>query len=321
MKNVIKIAVVLLCAALALGSCRKKQHTPEVNTQIVPLEFSAVSQTMVKAATETFPYNDFGVWGIARQTGVTQPYILWNSDSMVSVSKGADGQYIPSSAAYWLVGYTYNFIAVAPYEMAQTTTLVNTGSSSGDEQLTFTCDVSEKGPQFDLLAAVAQNTIASRPTTPQELTFWHLFTKLNVNVVFGDGYTGTVSKIILKKVDATATYTLSFEDEELSVDCVSGGDASKEITVNGEVYLIPQDFSKFELYLDFVIEKDGKTISAKDYMVTLSGLNLSSAYNESYNLKLTIVPKTIDFDVDITVTPWEDADIKDLENNLEVPIK
>lgn len=319
MKNAIKIVVILLCAALVLSSCRKKQHTPEVDTQIMPLEFTAVSQTMVKAGSETFPYDDFGVWGIARQTGVTQPYILWNSDSMVSVTKVTDGQYVPISAAYWIVGYTYNFIAVAPYEMVQTITAINIGSDSGTDRLTFTCDVSDKtDPKFDLMAAATQNTISTRPTAPQELTFWHLFTKLTINVSFGDGYTGSVSKIILKNVDATATYTLSFKDDELSVICEPGGDGSKEITVNGEIFLIPQDFSKFELYLDFVIEKDGKTITAKDFLASLSTLELRSSYNESYNLNLTIVPKTIDFDVDITVTPWEDAPE---DNNLIVDIK
>ena len=69
---------------------------------------------------------------------------------------------------------------------------------------------------------------------------------------------------------------------------------------------------------DFVIEKDGKTITAKDFLASLSTLELRSSYNESYNLNLTIVPKTIDFDVDITVTPWEDAPE---DNNLIVDIK
>lgn len=321
MKKVTKIVMMALCAALALSSCKKNRYTPEEEDKFVPLGFTAVSQAMVKAVTDEFPYDDFGVWGIARTPNVTQPYVLWNSDSMVSVAKGQDDQYIPSSAAYWAVGYTYDFIAVAPWAKAQSTTDVSTGNAPGTDNLTFALDLADQidagNYQFDLLGAAVEREVTSRPNAPQELTFWHLFTKVCISANFVDCEGGELTKIVLKNVDSKASYTLSVVDGDINVVCASNGtEGQKTLTVNGstaEVYLIPQNITDLEMYLDFTvsvkpdIETDPVDVTATNFMVNLqSNKDKVYGYNEWYNWKLTISPKFVKF-AEPTVQPWVDG--------------
>lgn len=317
MKNVIKTVAILLCASLALSSCKKKHHTPEEDTQFIPLEFTAVSQNMVKAGTESFPYDDFGVWGIARRPGQMNPYILWSSNSMLSVVKDDNDLYIPSSAAYWAVGYTYDFIAVAPWSKAQNTTAVVKGNSPGTDKLTFTCDISDeieaKNYRFDLLGATMEREVTSRPSNPQQLTFWHLFTKLVINVSFTDCDGGSVTKLILKNVDSQASYTLSFADDSpIQVTCTSNSEESTQKTLTcttlpAEFYIIPQNISDLKMYLDYTIQKEGNELSTSEYEVDLTPIsNTTYGFNEWYNWNLIISPKFIIIG-DPTVAPWTDG--------------
>ena len=318
MKNVIKTAVILLCASLALSSCKKVHHTPEEETQFIPLEFTAVSQNMVKAGTDSFPYDDFGVWGIARRPGLVNPYILWSTNSMMSVAKDDNDLYVPYSAAYWAVGYTYDFIAVAPWSKAQNTTSVVLGDEPGTDNLTFTCDIADEieagNYKFDLLGATIEREVTSRPSAPQELIFWHLFTKLVINVSFTDCDGGNVTKLVLKNVDSQASYTLSFADNApIGVICTSNGDESTQKTLTSttmpaEFYLIPQNISDIEMYLDYTIQKDGNDISASGMMVDLTPIsNTTYGFNEWYNWNLTITPKFISIIGNPTVNPWTDG--------------
>lgn len=314
MKNATKIVMMALCAALALSSCKKNRYTPEEEDKFVPLGFTAVSQAMVKAVTDEFPYDDFGVWGIARRPGVSNPYILWSQNSMLSVTKGADDQYIPSIAAYWAVGYTYDFIAVAPWSKAQNTTSVVTGNAPGTDRLTFACDIADQidagNYKFDLLGAAVEREVTSRPNEPQELTFWHLFTKLNISVSFTDCEGGTVTKLVLRNVDSQASYTLSFvDDAPIGVSCTTSSDPAtqKELTTTtmpAEFYILPQNISDFEMYLDYTIQKDGNDIPTTGIKVNLTSIaDKTYGFNEWYNWKITISPKFISIG-ELTVKPW-----------------
>lgn len=320
MKNVTKIVIIAWCAALSLSSCNRNRYTPEEEDQFIPIGFTAVSQAMVKAETADFPYDDFGVWGIARSPEITQPYVLWNSDSMLRVAKDQNDRYIPSSAAYWLVGYTYDFIAVAPWA-EQNTTSVTSGNAPGTDNLTFALDLADQisagNYTFDLLGAAAEREVTSRPTSPQELTFWHLFTKVVISAEFVDCEGGSVTKIVLKNVDSKASYTLSVEDGDINVVCASNGTADqKTLTINAstaELYLIPQNITDLEMYLDFTVsvkpddEEEAKTVSVTDFMVNLeSNKDKVYGYNEWYNWKLTISPKFVKF-AEPTVQPWVDG--------------
>lgn len=321
MKNATKIVIMTMCAALALSSCCRNRYTPEEEDKFVPLGFTAVSQAMVKAGTASFPYDDFGVWGIARRSGVENPYILWSPNSMLSVTKDENDQYIPSSAAYWAVGYTYDFIAVAPWAKAQNTTSVVTGNAPGTDQLTFTCDIADQinagNYKFDLLGAAVEREVTSRPEEPQELTFWHLCTKVCISAQFVDCEGGSVSKIVLKNVDSRASYTLSVADGDIDVACTSNGeDGEKTLTINAataELYLLPQDISDIEMYLDFTVSvkpdegSEAVTVSTTNFMVNLtSNQGKVYGYNEWYNWKLTISPKFVYF-AEPTVHPWVDG--------------
>lgn len=326
MKNVTKIVIIALCAALSLSSCNRNRYTPEEEDQFIPIGFTAVSQAMVKAETADFPYDDFGVWGIARSPEITQPYVLWNSDSMLRVAKDQDDRYIPSSAAYWLVGYTYDFIAVAPWA-EQNTTSVTSGNAPGTDNLTFALDLADQisagNYTFDLLGAAAEREVTSRPTSPQELTFWHLFTKVVISAEFVDCEGGELTKIVLKNVDSKASYTLSVVDGDINVVCASNGSEGQEtltveqssFTEDGALlYLIPQDISDVEMYLDFTVsvkpDEDSetvKTVTATNYMVNLeSNKGKVYGYNKWYNWKLTISPKFVNF-AEPTVQPWVDG--------------
>ena len=80
------------------------------------------------------------------------------------------------------------------------------------------------------------------------------------------------------------------------------------------LYLIPQNISDFEMYLDFTVtvkpDEDSetvKTVTATNYMVNLqSNKDMEYGYNEWYNWKLTISPKSVKF-AEPTVQPWVDG--------------
>ena len=257
-----KIATLLMFAALVMSSCTKKPHTTEEPAPS-SLGFRAMSQAVwVKsdeAATTTtpmFPYDDFGVWGIARQG--TAVYNLWGNSGLSEVKdleKRVENNittsttprvFTPTEAAYWLNGYSYNFLAVAPYADAGftfngvTTKEAQTSVTNPSDYLTFTYDMSSKYTagdyDFDLLGAAGQNTIStSGYSTAQDLKFWHMFSKINIGVSFskdlaGEPISGRLTKITLKDVYTEGQYILSQSSTEIPsvrVTCPVSTDASK----------------------------------------------------------------------------------------------
>ena len=218
MEKVTRIVILSLCAALTLGSCTKKHHQPEEPLK-APLEFTAVSQDLgMKAVLEANSlanyHLDFGAWGIARQEGNSTPYVLWSSDSMSEVYAEPDanaageytGTFIPREPAYWLTGFAYNFIAVAPYTGGVSGVAVahSVDTQTGKDAITFTFDQGAKYTagdyDFDLMGAVASTAaITTKPTT-QPLTFWHLFSQVNIGVSFSTGLNGEAIDGRLKSI-------------------------------------------------------------------------------------------------------------------------
>ena len=274
-------------------------------------------------------YQKFGVWGIARSTG-QQDYILWEDDDLSPVSYNiATGLYIPDENAYWLSRYTYNFIAIAPYESE----LVTTHSiENSKDALTFSYDMGQKygvsNYDFDLLgAAAATETISGGRTESQNLTFWHLFTKLSINVEFV-GATGTLDGLMLYNVDSKAAYTISFDSQKAyKADCTSNSsEFQKKISFTGQpaggnvLHIIPQDISDFRLFLDFTItQQDGQRVSTTNFEANISTALSAPQYkaNEWYKWDIKISPKGIAFDVKLK--PWVDAegDDEDFTFDLE----
>ena len=274
---------------------------------------------------------DFGVWGIARHTNIDHPYILWSENTLEQVVKESAPNvtpenyvphYIPQNDAFWLAGYTYNFIAIAPYnDPALTLTAITPRTTNTPDAISFSYDMGQKyeAPNyvFDLLgAAAATETISGGRTESQNLTFWHLFTKLCVKVEFV-GATGTLDGLRLYNVDSKAAYTISFDSQkDYKAECTSNSsEFQKNISFTGQptggnvLHIVPQDISDFRLFLDFTItQQDGQRVSTTNFEANISTALNTPEYkaNEWYNWNIKISPKGIAFDV--TLTPWIDAE-------------
>lgn len=334
-------AILTICAVLALSSCRKRPQPSTPEDQKTLIGFSAVSQSSaVKAVADNSLakyHKDFGVWGIARRYGHPD-YVLWENNEMSPVNAVLDnsvptGEYVPASDAYWLSGHTYNFIAVAPYESGATSVSFTKASASARDVLAFSYDSSSKyysgDYDFDLMAAVAETVVANSASHPsqQNLTFWHVFSKINIAVNFkdaeGNSTTGTAS-LKLHNVDQDVAYQITSVDNTpndtsdevtLQVNCTN---TSVTYTVNPIVFdgtndiddtwrwtlnIVPQNIGNLRLTLDFTIAGD----EFKNYEINLfpsSTTPKEYGYNQQYNWNITLTPKYVRFD-EPKVTPWQ----------------
>ena len=302
----------------------------------MPIAFTAQSQNAVaKAVTKgDFPEDmDFGVWGIAKNTDVTEPpYFLWTNG--LERITNQNGTYKPAQEghdAYWLRGYNYQFLAIAPYTGLETSVTV-LESTASQYKLTFEYDLASKyrdsDYDFSLLAAAATQTgEEGQNKKSQDLIFWNLFARIKINVTFQNTL-GKVTKMRLTNVDTDADYTVSLDninndaDKPLSVVVVSDlNDSTDPETVSFDgmadggniIHIVPQSISDFELYLDFEIGE----VSTENFKIDLSNAISANNYydrNNWYNWNITISPKIVTFDV--SVTPWVDA-----EDEFEFPIE
>lgn len=349
MNRVTKILILTFCAVLTLSSCRKNRHTPELDNRPVSLNFRALSQdNAMKAGTKATPLtdNDFGVWGIARHDGQS-PYILWSSNAMTPVIKTVETvnnvettYFVPYSDAFWIRDYRYHFLAIAPYtDLGASVTATASEDTPAEDALNFTYDMGAKysgsAYEFDLLGAAAASVVnESHARGAQDLTFWHLLTKLTIEVSFvnEDGTSGTVSRMQLCNIDSKAAYTISFESDSesdsdaLRVGCTS--DASEQsqvdLTFNNvstqTLNIVPQKIDDVELYLDFSVTENGQPASTTNFKVNLGAAiegqpDPGYGYNEVYKWTITISPKIIKFDV--SVTPWADYEGDDLNFDIQ----
>lgn len=321
-----RIGIIILIGFVALvhASCDKSNGSVSTQEEKALIDFAAKSQS---AATKVKPLSDyktddFGVWGIARKSE-QMDYMLWEPSAMTKVVQTDTDVYAPVEDAFWLGGYTYNFIAVAPWEAADGISSISSGTVSGEESLTFPFDLAGKYDEgvydFDLMAAVAETAAKASATdyVQQSLTFWHLFSKIQITVSFLNA-TGTVTGLRLLNVDTNGTYSISFDtDKSLKVGYELPSSPSEEdITFDktnldeGQnsqwtLHLLPQNINDFELYLDFDITEGDYTVTTGNFKVNLDPAKSASPYydrNEWYNWNIIISPKTITFDV--SVNDW-----------------
>lgn len=329
---------VSICALFALAAGCNKVHIDNNGNDRKLLLFSAESeenltQNSTKATYSALPHNDFGVWGIARRDdGIEQaPYILWYENSLIQVNKNSSGIYEPSSAAYWFSNHTYHFIAVAPFDIYATDVITKEeNSSSVADALEFKYSIAGKYTandyDFDLMGAVAMSevNVAATHSSSQDIVFKHLFSQINMNVYFKDGdrtIDGSVQKIRIRNVSTQGEYNITFDNNNsLKVTCTDQA-VKQEIVFASEtaltfpqtLHILPQDVSKFELYLDFKIGSGAEALTMNDFKVNLSTANNTPSfydYNQSRNWNITISPKaSISFTID--VTPWDNSNVGD----------
>lgn len=333
MRLEIKTAILLMCAALALSSCNKKPHTPAEDPHPAEVGFTALSQIPTKATTPLT--TDFGVWGIARQEGNTTPYILWLSN-LEQITKQGD-YYKPAAGndAYWLKNYTYHFLALAPYTGLGADVTATQATSTSQDQLTFTYDLSQKYAatntqdlDFDLMGAAAKTSVTTTKPEYQSLVFWHLFSKICISVNFVNAE-GTVDEIRLSNVVTKGDYVISLDevndfDTPLTVTCTPSTAAADRISAQAPLalnsgnkdqgattpqwtlHVIPQVVSGFDMYIDFTIGG----VEVNNFKVNLSAAGTDPyTYNGAYNWNLNITPNDITFDV--AVMPWVDDNTGD----------
>ena len=313
MKHIHTIAFLSLIATLTLTACDRNRHTPTTPDKS-PLSFSALSQTLaVKADDDAFPHTDFGIWSITTNSEYQQSYVLWESSSLSEVTKNDSGLFIPASDAYWFSGYTYDFLAIAPWSAAESAAI-------DKATCTLTYDLAShyatKKYDFDLMAAVAKTTVGDTKPQNQALIFWHLLARIDVEVTFVDAAgnalqnqsVGNVSEIRMYNVRTSAGYTISYKsDDEPKIEQTTAASSIMEdpVTFNNEpatLLIHPQSVSRYEMYMDF--ELNGAKFD--DFKVALNfpeGTKTDYISNEWYKWNIKIGPKAaVSFTV--TVNQW-----------------
>ena len=336
MKLEIRTLTLILCAALTLVTACQQTLSPSEDPQPSVVDFRASSQaTWVKSASTTFSdyHSDFGVWGIARQGNLT--YNLWGyNTTLVQVTKNASNSYVPTVDAYWLSGYVYNFLAVAPYNDSGMSSILATPAvtSETEDVLKFNYDLTSKYTAttpiytFDLLGAAAEtDPITGGRTDSQDLKFWHLFSQINLTIKFGkdganNGINGKV-KAIRFSPEPKASFEISYDSsstEDGAQPIINTAVITQtqkpvlEFTTNvaeasvGPINIVPQAPANILLEVDITIQEDA--VTAVDYTLTID-LNAAQApekylSNNKYNYTITIGTKAaITFDV--SVNNWE----------------
>ena len=340
MKHIVKIAFLMLGVVMILTSCDRNRHTPDPGAQGVSISFSALSQEApVKAS--AFPENsDFGVWGIARYKDDTKPdYIPWLINKENKMAK-VSSQGVPETGGYWFSGYTYNFIALAPYDLGISTTLTFTEeTATSNDALTLAFSMADKYAAsdfaYDLMGAVGEKTVAeAKKAGSQSLVFWHLLAKLRINVIFSGVTNASVTGLRLHNVATersysitdvngvfdvnyvtttdgqTMTITLDNTDADNTLnDMIIGKDSQNRDCQYKIVHIIPQSIKDFELDLDFNIDgvqTNGFKLNLESAKYNTDSTPVVYTHNQWYNWNITITPKGIAFDV--TVALWKDAE-------------
>lgn len=329
MKHMTHIAILALCATLTLAACDENRHTTAPEDQKVLIGFATLSQsTPVKAGDDEagFPHANFGVWGHATQTGQSA-YLLWEEDAMSQVNGDGNGNYHPTSDAYWFSGYDYNFIAIAPYtDGAENLSDFVVGTNK--DALSFSFDMGEvyedSKPGVDLMGAIAKTHVdRAADQEAQNLTFQHLTSKIDIKVKFeqasGEVALPSLPKVSgmrLEHVDSDASYSISYVREgEIAISCAIGENSDSDILLSPTnptdsewwtvtTYILPQNVSNFKLYIDFNIGND----TYENFPITLTFPATDREYgiNQWHTWKITLTPSLFVF-FESSVIDWEDG--------------
>ena len=351
-----KTVTILMCVALALSACSKKTITPAVDPQPAEVGFTAASQAVWVKGGETpmtsFPYDNFGVWGIARHQHVESPYILWSTNQLIEVSapegtstnqETSNVVFTPATAAYWLGGYEYSFLAIAPYADAGftltgvTTKEDQTSASNPSDFMTVTYDMSSKYASgnytFDLLGAAAQTSVTTGGyDESQQLVFWHLFSKLAIKVIFVDGdgvevasNNNAVTSLSISNVNPKGSFTIKYITPAGSMGDLSvvpaadtqaqnktlefDAESAKDNEGRWNAHIIPQIISDFVIDVAYNVTGSDGNVTYYDDSISLANSNPSVyAPNGQYNWTIRINPKGgIGFTVD--VDQWDEEQI------------
>lgn len=328
MKHLHKIAFLPLFAALLLAACDRNRHTPD--PEKIPLSFTASSQTLpVKAGESPLSesHQDFGVWGYATKQG-QMDYLIWEKSAMSKVTYNKDSDsYIPDTYAFWLSGYDYNFIAIAPYtDGADRLPPFAIGQNKDD--LSFAYDMSDiyapstegvaPRPGIDLMGSIAKRQAYKvGEDGVQELVFHRLTSRIDINVKFDYSTTPVITEVRLENVDANATYALSYPKTGLGIgiDCTIGDNSKTTIPLSltksddgwwrVTLYILPQDVRKFGLFMDFTNGNDGYT----DFPITPKfpdGHDTNYSINAWHKWNITLTNKLFVF-FDASVENWDDG--------------
>ena len=343
-----KISLLFLFVALLATAACGKEETPTAEEK-TPVGFRAMSQAAsVKSGSDAqFPYDNFGAWGIARQDGLI--YNLWGDSSLMEVydpegriankitTSKTPRVFTPRTEAYWINGYTYNFLAVAPhndpdFSFNGITTEEQQTSDAPVDYMSFSYDLAGKYVSkiydFDFLGAAARTSNNSGGRTQsQDLIFWHLFSKINITVKFVDGEnkevtSTTLDKVVINGVKTAGSFTLSYggtEEKSYALNCVPSNQSnptSLEFAAAPSLNIIPQDISDFSMFIDFTMKSGDTDVIVKNFEIDLTtakdaaydSTTESSPYsfNNWYNWNITIGSKQV-VTFTVSVNKWDDG--------------
>ena len=355
MKHLHKIAFLPLFAALTLTACDRNRHTPDPDTEKVPLSFSALSHNIpVKAGESPLSesHQDFGVWGYATKQG-QMDYLIWEERAMSRVKYSENsGSFIPDTYAFWLSGYDYNFIAIAPYTDGADR-LPPFAIGQNKDALSFSYDMSEiyspstegvaPRPGIDLMGSIAKAHVEKAVDKGvQDLRFHRLTSRIDIKIIFENSGNELsdipeISGLRLKNVDADAAYTISYDSENtlsyasentLGINCNIGDNSNTTIPLSltksddgwwrVTLYILPQSVRGFELFMDFRIG-DVKYV---DFPITLKFPADDTYYtyygiNQWHTWNITLTPSLFVF-FEPSVTDWADGGPADWDENGEI---
>ena len=331
MKHLHKIAFLPLFAALLLAACDRNRHTPDPDTQKAPISFAALSQNIPVKAGEiplSSIHDNFGIWGYA--TKQEHPdYLIWEDETMSRVRYNGSS-FFPDTYAFWLSGYDYNFIALAPYtDGADRLASIVIGQNK--DALSFAYDMSEiyspstegvaPRPGIDLMGSIAKAHVDKAATQGvQDLRFHRLTSRIDIKIIFENSGNELsdipeISGLRLENVDADAAYTISYASENtLGINCNIGESSDTDIPLTltkdkdswwgVTTYILPQNVSDFKMYIDFTIGDE----VYKEFPITLTFPADDREYgiNQWHTWKITLTPSLFVF-FEPSVTDWADG--------------
>ena len=304
-----------------LASCSNDETvgTPEQNAVIGFSSFVDKSTRAVNVGnTLTDP---FKVWGFRGNVNDFE-YV-----DQVSI----DGTYSP--AQYWTLGYTYNFVAIAPQSVGKNANVTcSEGTVSGNLSFTNEDNIT------DLLYASSDIDVTDEiPSQKVNLTFDHMLSK--VKFTFANGfnnneYTFSVKNVQINDVESQAVLTIPTKEwnEFTVLQNVSCGNVASEdnaIEQDAEEATTPKliiphtDKQSYNVTFELYVYKNGRNLKNDGgfYAHTVEMPETLFEMGNGYNFKATIdqtnydpnLPSDRDTEIEFetSVETWKETDEND----------